>query len=346
MIEERYDLNVGLRMYTRHIVIQRQVKDLQLGVESYQKKLNLTRLDAYRLDLRNRTAYTSYSDPQGEIYVDNFDKKRLMRANELHKFSDDTLNDDWDLPSDIPLDSVVVLRNKKRSKSENKGKVPSEMELVLEQTQQGTSYEVSVRAEGVEELKRKVKIKGEKKEALLTLRQKPGYLKMEVKIVFTCERECGGVDAAGTGARVDEEAVLTKTELEYREHAIQNMHRLESMGCIGNPSITRREEFKGALKHGINLRRRWRHERYCFPGPPGTGKNTLDLGISQELGTKVPFCAMVESKVYSLEVTELSPEETESVTGGYGKAISHVIIGLKTVKGTKQLKLDPTIMMP
>lgn len=42
-------------------------------------------------------------------------------------------------------------------------------------------------------------------------------------------------------------------------------------------------------------------------------------------------------------MTELSPEETESVTGGYGKSISHVIIGLKTVKGTKQLKLDPTI---
>nr|GEU37282.1 hypothetical protein [Tanacetum cinerariifolium] len=43
------------------------------------------------------------------------------------------------------------------------------MELVLEQTQQGTSYEVSVSTEGFEELKRKVKIKGEKKEALLTL---------------------------------------------------------------------------------------------------------------------------------------------------------------------------------
>ncbi|GJS59207.1 hypothetical protein Tco_0653991 [Tanacetum coccineum] len=75
-----------------------------------------------------------------------------------------------DLPKDIPLDSVVVLRYEKSSKSENKGKVPTEMELVLEQTQQGTSYEVSVSAEGVEELKRKVKIKGENKEALLTLR--------------------------------------------------------------------------------------------------------------------------------------------------------------------------------
>lgn len=28
---------------------------------------------------------------------------------------------------------------------------------------------------------------------------------------------------------------------------------------------------------------------------------------------------------------------------GYGKTVSHVIIGLKTAKGTKQLKLDPTI---
>ncbi|GJW19222.1 retrovirus-related pol polyprotein from transposon TNT 1-94 [Tanacetum coccineum] len=41
-----------------------------------------------------------------------------------------------DLPRDIPLDSVVVLRCEKRSKSHNKGKVPTEMELVLEQTQQ------------------------------------------------------------------------------------------------------------------------------------------------------------------------------------------------------------------
>ncbi|GJW52031.1 hypothetical protein Tco_0093382 [Tanacetum coccineum] len=78
----------------------------------------------------------------------------------------------------------------------NKGKVPTEMELVLEQTQQGTSYEVSVSAEGVEELKRKVKIKGEKKEALLTLRQKPEHqsdtqvitMKMEILLEPTSNK--------------------------------------------------------------------------------------------------------------------------------------------------------------
>lgn len=107
-------------------------------------------------------------------------------------------------------------------------------------------------------------------------------------------------------------------------------------------------------------------------GAPGTGKTALALGIAQELGSKVPFCPMVGSEVYSTEVkkteilmenfrraiglrikenkevyegevTELTPEETESTSGGYGKVISHVVIGLKTVRGTKQLKLDPTI---
>lgn len=107
-------------------------------------------------------------------------------------------------------------------------------------------------------------------------------------------------------------------------------------------------------------------------GPPGTGKTALALAIAQELGNKVPFCPMVGSEVYSTEikktevlmenfrraiglriketkevyegeVTEVTPHETENPMGGYGKTISHVVIGLKTAKGTKQLKLDPSI---
>lgn len=107
-------------------------------------------------------------------------------------------------------------------------------------------------------------------------------------------------------------------------------------------------------------------------GPPGTGKTALALAIAQELGSKVPFCPMVGSEVYSSEikktevlmenfrraiglriketkevyegeVTELTPVETENPMGGYGKTVSHVVIGLKTAKGTKQLKLDPSI---
>merc|ERR1712028_175195 len=107
-------------------------------------------------------------------------------------------------------------------------------------------------------------------------------------------------------------------------------------------------------------------------GAPGTGKTALALGIAQELGTKVPFCPMVGSEVYSSEVkpteilmenfrraiglrikenkevyegevTELTPEETENPLGGYGKTVSHIVVGLKTTKGVKQLRLDPSI---
>nr|GFA13313.1 hypothetical protein [Tanacetum cinerariifolium] len=54
-VEERFAFNVSLRMFTRSIVIQRHVEDLQLGVESYQKRLNLTKPDTYRSDLNDGT---------------------------------------------------------------------------------------------------------------------------------------------------------------------------------------------------------------------------------------------------------------------------------------------------
>eukprot|EP00451_Oxyrrhis_marina_P004532 CAMPEP_0204277840 /NCGR_PEP_ID=MMETSP0468-20130131/29533_1 /ASSEMBLY_ACC=CAM_ASM_000383 /TAXON_ID=2969 /ORGANISM="Oxyrrhis marina" /LENGTH=454 /DNA_ID=CAMNT_0051254679 /DNA_START=44 /DNA_END=1408 /DNA_ORIENTATION=- len=106
-------------------------------------------------------------------------------------------------------------------------------------------------------------------------------------------------------------------------------------------------------------------------GAPGTGKTAVALAIAQELGPKVPFCPMVGSEVYSCEVkkteilisncrkaiglrlketkevyegevTELSPEEKPD-PAGYGKTVTGVLIGLKTTKGTKTLKLAPSI---
>ncbi|GJT52770.1 hypothetical protein Tco_0978927 [Tanacetum coccineum] len=38
------------------------------------------------------TLYTAYRDIQGIIYQDDMDRNRLMRTDELHKFSDGTLN--------------------------------------------------------------------------------------------------------------------------------------------------------------------------------------------------------------------------------------------------------------
>ncbi len=48
-------------------------------------------------------------------------------------------------------------------------------------------------------------------------------------------------------------------------------------------------------------------------------------------------------EVYEGEVTELTPSEAENPLSGYGKTVSHVVVGLKTGKGTKQLRLDPAI---
>ncbi|GJU85235.1 hypothetical protein Tco_1292781 [Tanacetum coccineum] len=64
-VEDRLAFGVSLRMFTRSIVIQRHVEDLQLG----------------------------YSNPKGFICQNKDKKNKLMRIDELHKFSDDTLDD-------------------------------------------------------------------------------------------------------------------------------------------------------------------------------------------------------------------------------------------------------------
>nr|GEY29366.1 hypothetical protein [Tanacetum cinerariifolium] len=93
IVKERFAFNVSLRMFTRSIVIQRRVEDLQLGVESYQKKLNLTKPDTYRSNLKRKEAYTAYSNPRGFIHQNKDKKNRLTRIEELHKFSNGTLTD-------------------------------------------------------------------------------------------------------------------------------------------------------------------------------------------------------------------------------------------------------------
>ncbi|GJV91221.1 hypothetical protein Tco_1539034 [Tanacetum coccineum] len=67
-VEECLTFSFALRMFIRSIVIQRRVEDLQLGVERYQKKLNITKPDTYRSDIRRREAYTAYPNPRGLIY--------------------------------------------------------------------------------------------------------------------------------------------------------------------------------------------------------------------------------------------------------------------------------------
>jgi len=107
-------------------------------------------------------------------------------------------------------------------------------------------------------------------------------------------------------------------------------------------------------------------------GAPGSGKSAIARAISKELGTRVPFFVLSGSEVYSAEVkksevlmeafrraiglriketkevyegevTELVPEESINPLGGLGKTISSVVVTLKTTKGSKQLKMEPSV---
>ncbi|GKC51597.1 hypothetical protein Tco_1074342, partial [Tanacetum coccineum] len=69
---------------------------------SYQKKLNLTRPNTYRSDLKRKSSYTTYFNPKGFIYQNKDKKNILMRIDELHKFSDNTINDVRSALDDIP----------------------------------------------------------------------------------------------------------------------------------------------------------------------------------------------------------------------------------------------------
>ncbi|GKA49349.1 hypothetical protein Tco_0742422 [Tanacetum coccineum] len=73
------------------MLLLKRVEDLQLRVKSYQKKINVTKPETTKSGIRKRDPYTPYQDPQGFIYVDNNGRNRLMRSDELYKFSDRAL---------------------------------------------------------------------------------------------------------------------------------------------------------------------------------------------------------------------------------------------------------------
>ncbi|GJV85908.1 reverse transcriptase domain-containing protein [Tanacetum coccineum] len=57
------DFAIALRMFTRSLVIQKRVEYLQLGVKSYQKKINVTKPETTKFGIRKRDPYTPYQDP-------------------------------------------------------------------------------------------------------------------------------------------------------------------------------------------------------------------------------------------------------------------------------------------
>ncbi|GKC69422.1 hypothetical protein Tco_1115305 [Tanacetum coccineum] len=72
-------------------VIKKRVEEGQLGVESYETKLNIT-FPQFKCDgLEINEPYTILYKPRGVVYKNTNNCKILMRDNELYKFSDVTL---------------------------------------------------------------------------------------------------------------------------------------------------------------------------------------------------------------------------------------------------------------
>ncbi|GKC24783.1 retrovirus-related pol polyprotein from transposon TNT 1-94 [Tanacetum coccineum] len=90
--------------YLQEIVVRRADNDLyifkegnfpRLGINEIEDmlllKINVTKSETTKSSSRKRDPYTPYQDPQGFIYVDNNGRNKLMRSDELYKFSDRTL---------------------------------------------------------------------------------------------------------------------------------------------------------------------------------------------------------------------------------------------------------------
>ncbi|GJS72616.1 hypothetical protein Tco_0705457 [Tanacetum coccineum] len=69
------------------------VEDLQLGVESYQRTLNLTKPKIYFEGVDDRIPYTMSGVEKGVVYLNKHNRRSQMKLNEVHKFCDGR---DWD----------------------------------------------------------------------------------------------------------------------------------------------------------------------------------------------------------------------------------------------------------
>nr|GEV54053.1 hypothetical protein [Tanacetum cinerariifolium] len=85
-------LTTTVNLWTRHLVIRQRVEDFQLGIESYQTQLNLTkpRWDATGFEYKHD--YTVIDSPRAVLFRDRYGVQMIMRFNEIHKFSDGTLH--------------------------------------------------------------------------------------------------------------------------------------------------------------------------------------------------------------------------------------------------------------
>nr|GEZ50236.1 hypothetical protein [Tanacetum cinerariifolium] len=84
-------LTTDVNQWTRQLVIRQRVEDFQLGIESYQTQVNLTKPQWMATGFEYKHDYTVIESPRAVIFRDKYGVQMMMRFNEIHKFSDGTL---------------------------------------------------------------------------------------------------------------------------------------------------------------------------------------------------------------------------------------------------------------
>nr|GEU44492.1 DNA-directed DNA polymerase [Tanacetum cinerariifolium] len=84
-------LSTTVKLWTQNLVIRQRVEDFQLGIKSYQKQLNLTKPGWDATGYEFKHDYTIIESPRAVVFPVNNNERKIMRFNEIYKFSDDTL---------------------------------------------------------------------------------------------------------------------------------------------------------------------------------------------------------------------------------------------------------------
>ncbi|GJS45897.1 retrovirus-related pol polyprotein from transposon TNT 1-94 [Tanacetum coccineum] len=84
-------LSTAIKLWTRNLVIRQWVKDFQLGIESNQKHLNLTKPGWDATGFEFKHDYTNIDSPHVVVFPVNKNEWKIMRFNKIYKFSDNML---------------------------------------------------------------------------------------------------------------------------------------------------------------------------------------------------------------------------------------------------------------
>ncbi|GJW53349.1 hypothetical protein Tco_0097434, partial [Tanacetum coccineum] len=84
-------LSTAVKLWTRNLVIRQQVEDFQLGIESYQMQLNLTKPGWDATGFEFKHDYTIIDSPRVVVFPVSNNEQKIMRFNEIYKFNDGTL---------------------------------------------------------------------------------------------------------------------------------------------------------------------------------------------------------------------------------------------------------------